>query len=71
MAMILSMSAYGYAMDRKEQRDSMRVVKTSLQDAFYTRSLVIKSIQQRTSEPSKIFSESAISLIGHLFVAEV
>jgi hypothetical protein len=71
LEVIVSMSAYDYAMTFKAQGASTQVVHRSLQDAFYIRSHVIRSIQALLNKPNEIYSESAVLLIGHLFVTEV
>jgi hypothetical protein len=71
MEVIVSMSAFDYAMSFKAQEASNPVVHRSLQDAFYIRSHVIRSIQALLNKPNEIFSESAVLLIGHLFITEV
>lgn len=73
MEVVVSMSAYDYAMNFKAQAQdaSSAVVHRSLQDAFYIRSHVIRSIRTLLDKPSEIFSEAAVLLIGHLFVTEV
>ncbi|KAJ5390991.1 uncharacterized protein N7496_002059 [Penicillium cataractarum] len=71
MEVILSMSAYDYAMKFKAQpQGTSPVVYRSLQDAFYIRSHVIRSIRNLLDKPAEIFSEAAVLLIGHLFVTE-
>ncbi|CEJ56777.1 hypothetical protein PMG11_02975 [Penicillium brasilianum] len=72
MEVIVSMSAYDYAMNFKAQAPgaSSQVVKRSLQDAYYIRSHVIRSIQASVDKPTEIISEAAVLIIGHLFVTE-
>lgn len=71
LEIIVSMSAHDYAMSCKAQGSSSEVVRRSLQDAFYIRSHVIRSIQALLNKPNEIFSEAAVLVIGHLFVTEV
>lgn len=71
LEVIVSMSAYDYAMARKTQDISSGAVSDSLHDAFYVRSHIIQSIQTLLSKPSEIYTESAVIIIGHLFVTEV
>lgn len=71
LEVIVSMSAYDYAMARKAQDISSGAVSDSLHDAFYVRSHIIQSIQTLLSKPGEIYSESAVIVIGHLFVTEV
>lgn len=65
------MSAYDYAMTRKRENITGAVVRGSLHDAFYVRSHIIQSIQALLAKPSEIYTESAVIVIGHLFVTEV
>jgi hypothetical protein len=65
------MSAHDYAMNFKAQGASTQLVQRSLQDAFYIRSHIIRSIQALLNKPNEIYSEAAVLLIGHLFVTEV
>jgi hypothetical protein len=71
LEVIVSMSAHDYAMNFKAQGASSQLVQRSLQDAFYIRSHIIRSIQALLNKPNEIYSESALLLIGHLFVTEV
>lgn len=71
MEVIVSMSAHDYAMNFKAQGASTQLVQRSLQDAFYIRSHIIRSIQALLNKPNEIYSEAAVLLIGHLFVTEV
>ena len=67
----MSMSAYDFAMTRQRENITSEVVRDSLHDAFYVRSHIIESIQTLLAKPSEIFTESAVIVIGHLFVTEV
>lgn len=71
LEVIISMSAHDYAMNFKAQGVSSQLVQRSLQDAFYVRSHIIRSIQALLNKPNEIYSEAAVLLIGHLFVTEV
>lgn len=71
LEVIVSMSAYDYAMTRKRENITGAVVRGSLHDAFYVRSHIIQSIQALLAKPSEIYTESAVIVIGHLFVTEV
>lgn len=71
LEIMLSMSAHDHAMNCQARGASSEVVRRSLQDAFYIRSHVIRSIQALLNEPKEIYSEAAVLVIGHLFVTEV
>lgn len=71
LEVIISMSAHDYAMNFKAQGAASQLVQRSLQDAFYIRSHIIRSIQALLNKPNEIYSEAAVLVIGHLFVTEV
>jgi hypothetical protein len=71
LEVIVSMSAYDYAMTRQRENMTSGVVRDSLHDAFYIRSHIIQFIQTLLAKPSEIYTESAVIVIGHLLVTEV
>jgi hypothetical protein len=71
LEVILSTSAYSYAIIKRTQGACSSLIRESVQDAFLIRSQVIQSLQHIITKPSELFSESVALVLSQLLVTEV
>ncbi|KAJ5993170.1 hypothetical protein N7451_008894 [Penicillium sp. IBT 35674x] len=70
LEVILSASAYNYAIVKQTQGACDYLIRKSVQDAFLIRSRVIQSLQHIIMRPSELFSESVALVLSQLLVTE-
>ncbi|KAJ5982079.1 hypothetical protein N7451_012179 [Penicillium sp. IBT 35674x] len=70
LEVILSASAYNYAIVKQTQGACDYLIRKSVQDAFLIRSRVIQSLQHIIMRPSELFSEPVALVLSQLLVTE-